>query len=65
MFNGKPQIAANQSTINMSVIITQHYPQKFAILHMVGWVVNSTKMILQEHDRKREPSNGHIKHKAV
>ena len=38
----KPQ-KDGHSTINMSAIMTQHYPQKFAILHMVGGVVNSTK----------------------
>ena len=57
----KPKKAESLSTINMSVIMTQHYPQKFVILHMVGGVVNSTKknLFLQKYDRKRDPSNGH------
>ena len=46
--------------------MTQQYPKKFAILHIVGGVVNSTKhLFLQEYDRKLEPSNRHIKHGAV
>ena len=47
-------------------------PSKFAILHMVGGVANSTKkknkqqnLCLQEYDRKHQPRNGHIKHEAV
>ena len=46
--------------------MTQQYPQKFAILHIVGGVVTSTKnLFLQEYDRKREHSKWHIKHGAV
>ena len=67
----KTQNASDQSTINLSVIMTRHYPKYFAILHVVGGVVNLKKkkkkktLFLQEHDRKHEPSNGHIKHEAV
>ena len=62
----KPNKAYNQSTINLSVIMTQHYPQKFANLHMVDAVVNSTNnLFAQEFDHKHEPNNGHVKHKAV
>ena len=32
----KPQNASDQSTLKLSVIMTQHYRQNFAILHMVG-----------------------------
>ena len=62
----KPPKALIQSTINLSVIMTEQYPKKFAILHMLGWVVNSKKHLsLQECDRKHELSNEHIKHEAV
>ena len=44
----------------------QHYPQNFVILHMVGGVVNYTKILfLQEYGRKHQPSNGHNRHGAV
>ena len=42
-------------------------PSKFAILHMVGGVVNSTKTtcFYRNIDRIHQPSNGHIMHEAV
>ena len=58
----------NNPTIDlfMQVIMTQCFPPKFVILHMVGGVVNSTKhLFLQEYDRKHQPSNGHTKQDAV
>ena len=41
-------------------------PSNFAILHMVGGAVNSTiNLVLQEYDRKHQPSHGHIEHETV
>ena len=42
----KPQNASDQSTLKLSVIMTQHYRQKFAILHIVdGDVINFYKTL--------------------